>query len=71
VRSPESELFFDETDVATTFEAGFFYFRDIVLAQAQAHILFDIVCGDMVAAHGFYRPTKAWRAYLDGRDFLD
>ena len=44
---------FDEADVAAAFDARDFYFRKVVGFGGQAHILLDVVFGDVVSTHGF------------------
>ena len=58
------QSFFNEADVAAAFDPGLLYLRDIVVAQAEAHVLFDIVGGDMVAAHRFKNEITIFDNYL-------
>jgi len=46
------QSFLDKAYVAAALDTGLLYFRDIVVVQTEAHVLFDIVRGDMVAVHG-------------------
>jgi hypothetical protein len=48
---PSVAVALDKTDVAAAFDTRFLHLRDIVVAQTQAHVLFDIVGGDMITAH--------------------
>src|SRR6266478_4979829 len=49
--TPALPVLLDKADVAAALDTGLLYFRDIVVAQTEAHVLFNIVCGDMVASH--------------------
>jgi hypothetical protein len=46
-----NSISFDEADVAAAFDAAFLDFRDIVVVQTQAHILFDIMNGNVITMH--------------------
>ena len=46
------QSFPDKANVAAAFDTSLLYLRDIVVSQTETHVLFDIVRGDMVAAHG-------------------
>src|SRR3979490_2737755 len=48
-----SMLFLDEADVAAAFDTCDFYFRKVIGFSGQAHILIDIMFGDLVSTHGF------------------
>jgi len=45
-------LFSNETDVAAALDAALLHLRQVVVAQTQAHVFFDIVGGNVIAVHG-------------------
>ena len=45
-------LFSNETDVAAALDTAFLHLGQIVVAQTQAHVFFDIVGGNVIAVHG-------------------
>ena len=57
-------LFSNETDVTAALDPALPYFGDIVVAQTQAHVLFDIVGGDMVAPHGIQNEIAIFDDYF-------
>jgi hypothetical protein len=45
-------LFSNETDVAAALDAALLHLRQVVVAQTQAHVFFDIVGGNVIAVYG-------------------
>jgi hypothetical protein len=45
-------LILDEADVAAALDPALLYLGDIVVAQTQTHIFFNVVGGNMVTPHG-------------------